>query len=291
MTHWVKDWEAEAESKKRVGRERNLKDELAKRDDVEASLRLELTKVKKELETALASLQSGKGMENALQAEYEEQLERERQKRVEHLAQVGLRRILQQGLARGWQAWFDMWETHVYQKRLLAQSTARLSKPRLVHAVTHWRVEWETAVAAARFSAKKSALASDVATHESQNAMLRKELAKVQAELNEARKAMAEGRGLEMEKERQMQEQLEVERAKRVEHLANVGLRRMFQQGLARGWSAWHELWSEKVRQTNLLKSSAARLSKPKLVHAVSHWINDYEAEKRYKASLTKSSS
>ena len=38
--------------------------------------------------------------------------------------------MFQGSLARAWSAWAEQWETHVYQKRLLAQSAARLSKLR-----------------------------------------------------------------------------------------------------------------------------------------------------------------
>ena len=33
------------------------------------------------------------------------ELEREKEKRVAHLQQLGVRRLMQQGLARGWAAW------------------------------------------------------------------------------------------------------------------------------------------------------------------------------------------
>ena len=48
------------------------------------------------------------------------------------------------------------------------------------------------------------------------------------------------------------------EREKRVEHLANVGLRRMFQQGLAKGWTAWQEQY---YAITNWISTSSARWS------------------------------
>ena len=51
----------------------------------------------------------------------------------------------------------------------------------------------------------------------------------------------------------------------RVQHLATVGIRRMFQAGIAKGWSAWHDMWEEKTRQQRLLKAAAARLAKPKV--------------------------
>ena len=90
---------------------------------------------------------------------------------------------------------------------------------------------------------------------------------------------MAEGRGHEAEMARQMEEELEKEKQKRVEHLAQVGLRRIMQQGISRGFLAWHDQWAEKTRQTRLLQASAARLAKPKLAAAVSLWRHDWERE------------
>ena len=75
------------------------------------------------------------------------EMERERDKRVQNLAQVGLRRILAQGLAKGWSAWYDMWSQKTHQSRLLAASAGRLAKPKLAAAVTHWVHDWRTEAA------------------------------------------------------------------------------------------------------------------------------------------------
>ena len=68
-----------------------------------------------------------------------------------------------------------------------------------------------------------------------------------------------------------MRRKLDEEKAKRVEHLGQMGMRRIMQQGLAKGWGAWHTMWEEKARQQRLLAASAARLTKPKLAAAVTH--------------------
>ena len=81
---------------------------------------------------------------------------------------------------------------------------------------------------------------------------------------------------------------VEEERAKRVEHLGQVGLRRIMQQGLAKGWSAWHEMWEEKARQQRLLKGAAARLAKPKLAAAVTHWVNSWKVAEGKSAEMSK---
>ena len=55
--------------------------------------------------------------------------------------------------------------------------------------------------------------------------------------------------------QKQLAQQLEQEKEKRVAHLQQVGMRRLLKQGLARGWSAWHEVYSEAMRQRQLLTS------------------------------------
>ena len=70
-------------------------------------------------------------------------LEAEREKRVAHLQQVAARRVMQMGLARGWSAWLEQYDTHLMHQRMLKQAAARLLRPKLAAAATHWRMEWE----------------------------------------------------------------------------------------------------------------------------------------------------
>ena len=66
------------------------------------------------------ALRSGKGVAfDDLEAEMQAKLEAEREKRVQHLQQIGVRRIAQMGLAKGWTAWHDNYEEYQYKKRLL----------------------------------------------------------------------------------------------------------------------------------------------------------------------------
>ena len=50
----------------------------------------------------------------------------EKEKRVVHLQQLGIRRLVQQGLARGWEAWLDAYLVYHRRKRLLLGAGARL---------------------------------------------------------------------------------------------------------------------------------------------------------------------
>ena len=102
-----------------------------------------------------------------------------------------------------------------------------------------------------------------------------------------ARKAALDGNGRELELKRLAEEELEREKEKRIEQVKNMAVRRILLKDLARGWTGWHGMWSEKVRQRNLLKQAGARLTKPKLVAAYSHWIKDWNAEMSSLANMT----
>ena len=54
----------------------------------------------------------------------------------------------------------------------------------------------------------------------------------------------------------------------------------MCSQGLLRGWTAWHGQWEEAVRQKRMLAAAGARLSRPVLAAAVSHWQSDWTVQR-----------
>ena len=269
LSHWRKDWEAEQAAKQLAHQRRFTAEELDKRDKAEAELRAEVQRLRDELKSAREAMLTGKGQAAELERLHQDALEKEKEKRVQHLGEMGIKRLINQKLAMGWTAWLDMYLEKERQKRLLKGAAARLSKPRLVAAFGFWNKDWEEAEEE-RKAARQAAL---ILGAEQSREQLEAELRKVKAELNEAKKII----GGAPEIQRQMEEQLELEKAKRVEHLAKVGIKRMFQAGLAKGWSAWHAQWEEKVRQQNLLKKSAGRLTKPRLIAALSHWRKDWE--------------
>ena len=82
---------------------------------------------------------------------------------------------------------------------------------------------------------------------------------------------------------RQMEERLAAEHEKRVQYLQQSAVRRILQAGLARGWSAWEDLYLERRRERQLLQQSAARLARPALAACLAHWVRDWEAAERKK--------
>ena len=109
----------------------------------------------------------------------------------------------------------------------------------------HWERLWAEEKQMRATMSLEQRHTAEIAKHQEAEANLQKELQEVKMQLMVAREAMLAGNGKEAELKRQMEAQLEEERIKRVEHLANVGLRRIFQQSLARGWSAWLEMYQE----------------------------------------------
>jgi len=72
----------------------------------------------------------------------EEEAEREKEARIEHLSQMAARRMGKRELSAGWETWAEMYHAHRRQQRLGAIVLARLIKPRFIEAWTHWYHSW-----------------------------------------------------------------------------------------------------------------------------------------------------
>ena len=57
-------------------------------------------------------------------------------------------------------------------------------------------------------------------------------------------------------------------------------------QGLARGWSAWHDNWLD-YQHNSVFQVAGARLMQPKLVHAFAKWQQDRDADMAAKLQMT----
>ena len=82
---------------------------------------------------------SDAAMKEEMQRQLEEQMAKEREKRIEHTMQMALRRIRKRDLTRGWIAWYDCQAERARRLRMLAAAGARLLKPKLAFALQHWR--------------------------------------------------------------------------------------------------------------------------------------------------------
>jgi hypothetical protein len=132
-----------------------------------------------------------------------------------------------------------------YEPRLLAAAGSKLAKPALSASYDHWRAAWQDEQKQEASMTASEKIAAERAKHDVTLA----ELTKVRDELARAREAALNGTAREEELARQRAEEAEREKEKRVAHLGEMGVRRLMNQGLTRGWSAWHGLWSESKRQ------------------------------------------
>ena len=247
------------------------------------NLQRELQGLRNELAEAREALQAGRRHEADMQSLMVKNLAEEREKRVAHLQQIGMRRLANMGLARGWSAWVETNQDRLRKQQLLRGAAGRLSKPKMAASFLHWLRDWEAEEKAKAVLTQEQRLHSEVSARK----LIESECHQLREELARAREAMLAGRGHEAEMERLMQQKLAEEKEKRVQHLQQIGVRRIANMGLARGWSAWHELHIEHIRKRQLLRQAAGRLARPKLTASFIHWLRDWEEEVNAAAALT----
>merc|ERR1740130_1804842 len=292
VAHWRADWDAErleaaaAAGKGTAGQLRvATKERDALKQEVEelhedkirqvASTKAALEKALEQLRTEL----TGSAEEQAAM-----QLERDKEKRVEELCAKAAKRIGNQGLIKGWTGWHDMWEEQARQKRMLAAAGARLARPALAAAMVHWRADWDAELLAeARLKGKNAAGAAGQQVKEA-----RAEVQELQAELKRQvaaakvneEKALARLR-TELTGSAEEQAAMQLEKEQRVEQLAHKAIKRTMNQGIMKGFSAWHDMWEVATRQKRMIAAAGARLARPALAASVSHWRNDWEVARR----------
>jgi hypothetical protein len=222
------------------------------------------------------------------------QAEKDKEARVEHLAQKAMKRILNQGIMRGFSAWQGQYLEFARHKRMIAAAGARLMKPALAASVSHWRGDWE--------AGRRQALAAEVRRRASAkyggsaSAEVAEIRATAEADLASQKKFAEEDKLRALEKQRieltgSVEEILALreaeEKEKRVEHLAQKAMKRLSNQGIMRGFTAWSEQYLQAERQKRMLAAASGRIMRPGLAMAISHWKGDWEEERRITLALT----
>ena len=64
-------------------------------------------------------------------------------------------------------------------------------------------------------------------------------------------------------------------------------MKRIANQGIIRGFTAWQDLYLQAARQKRMLAAAGARITRPGLAMAMSHWKGDWEAERRLTLAQT----
>eukprot|EP00966_Prymnesium_polylepis_P112882 2610958-Prymnesium_polylepis.1 len=275
---WQHSWDDEQKEQQAIGYKQLVKEQAAQRRAAEAALAQAQADLKesKDFAERAANTPNPAAEQARMLAE---ELERERDKRVQHLQSVALRRIGQMELAKGWQAWFDQYMSALRCKQLIASSAARMSKPKMVAAYKVWHSDWDEAQRAEKEKSfgqmlkEQSRLRRQV---ENELREAQQSIRELRTELVSAKEKIPDGNP-EAERARLLAEQLETEREKRVAHLQQVAARRIGQMELSKGWQAWFEQYLAALRCKQLIKSSAARMAKPKLTAAFKVWEHDWD--------------
>ena len=202
-----------------------------------------------------------------------------REERVELLRRQSARRMLHRGLVWGWSAWCEAYEARRYALGRLRAASHRLQSPELSSAFEHWRLD---AAIAKRLAT--------MTTHQTTERALRAELATLQSSLERQLAAAEESKRLALERQHVELTGTAAERAAlaqqkdreaRVAALTRSIGRRMLNQGLVDGWTAWVALWE--ARRSSLLQLLVAgnRLRAPLLSDAFSYWARDASDTRR----------
>ena len=68
------------------------------------------------------------------------------------------------------------------------------------------------------------------------------------------------------------------EKEKRIQLVCERAARRISNQGIMRGFTAWQETYYEGVRQMQMLQAAGARLTRPLLTATFLYWREDLDA-------------
>jgi len=250
----------------------------------------ELCLVKAEADRRLAAMQAERlallervaqltGGHAEAQSLLEAQEAARREERIELLHRQSARRMLHRGLVWGWSAWCEAYEARRYALGRLRAASHRLQSPELSSAFEHWRLDAATAKRLATMT-----------THQTTERALRAELATLQSSLERQLAAAEESKRLALERQHVELTGTAAERAAlvqqkdreaRVAALTRSIGRRMLNQGLVDGWTAWVALWE--ARRSSLLQLLVAgnRLRAPVLSDAFSYWARDASDTRR----------
>ena len=258
------------------------------------SMRTELESLRMEMETKLRAAEDEKrlalqrqlveltGSAEAQLALREEQDKEARIELVRH--QIG-RRMLNRDITMAFTAWTDLWTAKVYAMNRLRQVGNRFKSPALLVAFD----EWAAACYEATQQRKAAAARAHKAKLEAERGELSGEIGRIKAEYEEKLRKAESARLLLLEKvtllgggsaeiSELMEAQSALEKEKRVELLRRQIARRMLNQGIIRGWTAWHELWAARVSALKMLRIVGNRFKTPGIALAFDHWVSEWTA-------------
>ena len=222
---------------------------------------------------------------NALQEEQRLQAEKDKEARVELLRRQIARRMMNQGLVRGWTAWHERWSAKVYALNRLRQVANRLKSPAMAIAFEEWQSQWQEIVderERARVAGEVDALNDSRTNLQKTLDTLREEFERKLVAAEEEKRVALERLRVELtgtaaEKEKMIEQQ---QREERIELVRRQMVRRIMNRDISLGFTAWQEVWQAKVYAMKRLRECANRLKSPDLLLAFEFWAEDAMAAK-----------
>ena len=221
-----------------------------------------------------------------LQEEQERREAEARQERIDTLSKKALRKIINQGLAIGFGAWLEMWEEKVHTMNMIKQAGNRLVRPAMSAAFCSWKDDWEEALAeaanvlhehkAAMLEKERNAIAEELAQMKADYELKLAQAAEQQRTALERQKIELTGSAADM-----IALQEEKAKEERVELLQRQITRRIMNQDIIRGWSAWQEMYEAKTYAMNRLREVGNKLRAPELSEAFVFWAEECDAERQ----------
>ena len=286
---------AAAEERQRLALERQRAELLGTAEEAQAAREAKEREARVEAlgKKAMRRIQNA-GLAAGWGAWHEQWAEAAAQKRM--LAAAGAR-LARPQLAATLAHWKADWHAdHVLAANSVAGAAAAQQAREMEEALAAAAEERAAAVAGAH-AEKAAALQT---AHEEREAAVRElrelhraarekhaaELAALRAEMTAAVAAAADEKQAALERQREelagSSEEVMAARAKeeRVEMLRKQAARRIQNQGIIAGWSAWHAQWEERAYQKRLLAGAAARLARPQQVWCFGVWRASLEASR-----------
>ena len=229
----------------------------------------------RELAEAREAMRDGRGMQAEMERQMAARDAAEKQKRIEHIGQKAIRRIMQASLSRGFEAWADGYYDALRKKQLLAQAAMRLARPALSSAYAHWFRDWREELAAEEREKAGLSQAQEVKRRKKAEAHVKQ----LQTEVDELRGQAGASAGVQAEMERRAAEREAEEKQKRIEHIGQKAIRRIMQASLSRGFEAWADGYYDALRKKQLLAQAAMRLTRPMLAASYQFWYRDWKEE------------
>lgn len=96
-------------------------------------------------------------------AQAHQKLDDEREKRVAHLGQIGVKRMMNHKLSMGWTAWKEIYNLRTRRRNLLKRAGYRLAKPMAAAAFKHWQDDWQYTMRKKAHTSLEQQLAEEIA--------------------------------------------------------------------------------------------------------------------------------